>query len=131
MYRLLFISLFIISGFFVKGQSILDINASNVVSYLASGNVNLINNDIRSFVIQEGNHNNADIFLIDDKIITVQLGNNNSIFYQDGQALQSSIMSLNVKGDNNLVEVIGSNSISNGMSIDIIGNDKVVLIENR
>lgn len=127
-------SICFIGVFLVKGQSISDINANNIMDYYTTGNF-MKNNETRpnsaSIVIQEGNYNNAEIFLIDDKINTMQLGNDNNIFYQDGSALQSSTMTISMQGNNNLVEVVGSNSISNGMSIEIIGNDKTVLVENR
>lgn len=120
--------------FLVKGQSISDINANNIMAYYASGSLMKIieaNTNSASLVIQKGNNNNTEISLIDDKVAAMQLGDNNAIFYQDKNAAQSSTMSISLQGDNNLVEVLGSNSISNGMSIEIIGNDKTVLVENK
>lgn len=132
MFRLV-TSLCFIGVFLVKGQSISDINANNVMIYMASDNFMKINeaHNSANLVIQKGNDNNADIFLIDDKVTTMQLGDNNNLYYQDGRALQSSTMIISMQGNNNVVEVVGSNSISNGMSIEIIGNDKTVLVENK
>ncbi|MGV4413407.1 hypothetical protein [Chryseobacterium sp. T1] len=127
-------SICIMGVFLVKGQSISDINANNIMAYYASGSLMKIieaNTNSASLVIQKGNNNNTEISLIDDKVAAMQLGDNNAIFYQDKNAAQSSTMSISLQGDNNLVEVLGSNSISNGMSIEIIGNDKTVLVENK
>lgn len=126
-------SICFIGVFLVKGQSISDINAGNIMTYYASGSLSSIMevNGSASVIIQEGHNNNAEIFLIDDKVTTMQLGNNNAVFYQDGKASQPSTMSISMQGNNNMVEVSGSNSISNGMSIEIIGSGKTVLVENR
>ena len=126
-------SICFIGVFLVKGQSISVINAGNIMTYYASGSLSSIMevNGSASVIIQEGHNNNAEIFLIDDKVTTMQLGNNNAVFYQDGKASQPSTMSISMQGNNNMVEVSGSNSISNGMSIEIIGSGKTVLVENR
>lgn len=127
-------SICFVGVFFVKGQSISDINANNIMAYYYSGNLiktTEAKSNSEGLIIQIGNDNNAEISLIDDKVTTMQLGDNNTIFYQDRNALQSSIMSINLQGNNNSVEVLGSNSISDGMSIEIIGNDKTVLVENK
>lgn len=61
-----------------------------------------------------------------------QVGNQNVLLFNSGNA-DGVYNSLDVfmRGNQNMVEIIGVNSISNGMSLEIFGNNKTVIISNR
>lgn len=110
-------------------QTIAEINSNNVLNFLNNGFST--NGDSQSKVIQVGNANTVELFLINDVISSVQIGNANSSFYQNDNPRINTEMKLTAIGNNNDISVIGSNSISNGMTVEVIGNNKTVFIENR
>ncbi|MGX9986996.1 hypothetical protein [Chryseobacterium sp. POL2] len=118
-------------SFFIiaKTQSFKDLNSQNVLQFLTSSQ----SADIGSLsnVIQLGDNNLLEASLIDDKLYSLQMGNNNVANYIDYNRNQMSEMTIRTIGNNNIIVVDGSNSISNGMSVEIIGSNKSIFIENR
>ncbi len=115
----------------VKSQSFKEINSNNIFSYLSNVSVDMQSKQSASNIIQIGNNNVIEATLINDQLISVQLGNNNQTSYKDYDPTQSAGMLIQSIGNNNLIMVDGSNSISNNMSVEVIGNNKTIFIENR
>lgn len=127
-------SICVIGVIIVKAQSFSDIDSENIMQFLANYSISQnVKDDAnsQSIIIQHGNDNVTDLFLINDKVNALQLGDNNTTYYRDSNAAQVSEMTISLQGNNNLVQVEGSNSISNGMGIEIIGNNKAVFVENK
>ena len=59
-----------------------------------------------------------------------QVGNYNTTFFNNQNENQKTDQQINVKGSNNHVDITGSNSISEGMIINLKQNDKMVFIRN-
>jgi len=115
----------------VKSQSFKEINSNNIFSYISKASVDMQTNQSANNIIQIGNNNLIEATLINDQLISVQLGNNNQTTYKDYNSSQSAGMLIQSIGDNNQIVVDGSNSISNNMSVEVIGNNKTIFIENR
>lgn len=133
---LLFTALFIN----LKAQDINLVNANNVIEILKNMEVKSAQNKKNnlsassSVNVQVGNKNKLNTQLIDDHLFTLQVGHNNSITYHDqqydGKSEKGNNMQIQLKGIANRADIQGSNSISNGMSIEVIGNKSIIQINN-
>lgn len=114
-----------------KKHSIESINASNVLQllHILPQESDLIN--AQAIMIQNGDTNKATVYLENDMLISQQQGNGNNIYYQDSQYADPAHMYISIFGENNTIEIIGSNSISDGMSVEISGRNKTVQMINK
>lgn len=126
--------------FGIKAQDIHLINASNVMEVMKTMKIEQHKevknkpNTSRNVGIQIGENNKLETHLIDDQVLTLQWGNINSINYydyaRDLKSTKGNEMQIQLKGEANRAEIHGSNSISNGMSIEIIGNRSSIQVTN-
>lgn len=133
---LLFTALFVN----LKAQDISRVNANNVIEILKNMEKNSAQkkskNDPTSHSVnlQVGNKNSLNARLIDDRLFTLQVGYNNEITYHDQQydreSAKGNNMQIQLKGIANKADIRGSNSISNGMSIEVNGSRSIIQINN-
>lgn len=124
----------------VKAQDIRSVNAGNVLGIVKAMKheqqqvVKGAEQGSSSVSVQVGSRNSLFANLLDDRITTLQFGNQNTIHYLDKakntRASEAQGMSIQLRGNANRVEVSGSNSISNSMSIDFKGDRAVIQVKN-
>lgn len=114
-----------------------NINSNNLLNLLNNTETspNLAENNIlkgSTEVTQIGNENYANINLLyDTQVKSSQVGNENSFIYQDFfNPKNTTQITVNAIGSGNYIEVLGSNNISDGMKINITGNDKIIFVRN-
>lgn len=104
----------------VFAQSFHAINSNNVEHYV----------NAQSQVLQVGNHNRVEAALFNNSMNIIQLGKENQFNYL-ATGMQNNTLTVSMQGSANRVEVVGNNSISNGMQIEIIGNRKQIYVNNK
>ncbi|WP_237390967.1 hypothetical protein [Chryseobacterium sp. KMC2] len=84
-----------------------------------------------SYVIQIGDFNNAELSLNARTSIAVkQLGDYNTLYFINSFTDKETKTSITTQGNNNIIDVTGSNSISEGMQINMKGDNKTVFMRN-
>ncbi|MDR6528010.1 hypothetical protein J2787_003429 [Chryseobacterium rhizosphaerae] len=84
-----------------------------------------------SHVIQIGDFNNAELSLNARTSIAVkQLGDYNTLYFINSFTDKETKASITTQGNNNIIDVTGSNSISEGMQINMKGDNKTVFMRN-
>lgn len=84
-----------------------------------------------SHVIQIGDFNNAELSLNARTSIAVkQLGDYNTLYFINSFTDKETKTSITTQGNNNIIDVTGSNSISEGMQINMKGDNKTVFMRN-
>ncbi|WP_284461388.1 hypothetical protein [Chryseobacterium sp.] len=84
-----------------------------------------------SYVIQIGDFNNAELSLNARTSIAVkQLGDYNTLYFINSFTDKETKASITTQGNNNIIDVTGSNSISEGMQINMKGDNKTVFMRN-
>lgn len=78
-------------------------------------------------VIQVGNFNHADVAA--NSINVVQAGTNQEFYFQESSHNPSNI-NIEMKGTNNYLEILGSNSIMENMKINLDGDYRSIIINN-
>ena len=128
-----------IESIFAKNINFDNIDSNKTLDLISKNDTTIINSIITdnfnassTLVLQNGNENFASINLkYNPKISATQNGDLNTLIYQDFFNPNSNAeLSVITEGSGNYVEVLGSNSISNGMKIKITGNDKMIFIRN-
>ncbi len=132
----LFVFFFVLSINIIKAQTISfeKIDSNNVLNIINQENYKVIDNTntTSTIVTQIGNQNLAEINLLyGSKLTTLQKGDYNTLLYQDlFNPKTNSELSIIAEGNGNYIEVLGSNSISDGMKIKTTGNDRMIFIRN-
>ncbi|SMC82141.1 hypothetical protein [Chryseobacterium sp. YR221] len=84
-----------------------------------------------SHVIQIGDFNNAELSLNARTSIAVkQLGDYNTLYFINSFTDKETKAGITTQGNNNIIDVTGSNSISEGMQINMKGDNKTVFMRN-
>lgn len=84
-----------------------------------------------SDIIQMGDHNNAELSLNARTAITVkQLGDYNALFFINSFTDKETQTAITTQGSNNIIDITGSNSISDGIQINVKGDNKTVFMRN-
>ena len=105
-----------------------ELNSSNVMEFLkgnakfdfASANIN----------VQIGKENQINVVSSKNTFLYImQNGDFNTVNFHNGNN-RGSNMEIKATGFNNYIDVTGSNSVSDGMKINIKGNDKMVFVRN-
>jgi len=131
----LFIFLLVISIDFIGAQTINfeQIDSNKVLNLINQENkITPIDNIISSSITQIGNENLAEINLLyNSNVNALQKGDYNTLLYQDFfNTKTASELSIITEGNGNYIEVLGNNSISDGMKIKTTGNDKIIFVRN-
>lgn len=103
-----------------KSQSLSESDLLQYISYNSGGMYD-------TQVIQLGNQNTA---VIDAKQISVTQNGDYQQFYYTETSILPSDLNVNIEGTNNYVEVYGNNQIMDNMSINIVGDNRNVIIRN-
>lgn len=130
----IFITLVLLSAILAKSQQI-DWNRIN--SQTALDMINIQNIDqlatpsAISQVVQIGNTNNADL-QINSKtnIVVQQLGDQNSMYFNNAFNNKETKTAITTQGSNNILDITGSNSISEGMHLNVKGDNMTVFMRN-
>lgn len=123
--------LILFSSLWVKSQQVdwNQINSNNAFQ-ISSAAVSEEKSSISS-IAQIGNNNNTELQLNSKtNIIVQQLGDQNSIYFNNSFNAKESKSAITTKGNNNIVDVTGSNSISEGMHLNVKGENMRVFMRN-
>lgn len=130
----IFITLALLSTMLAKSQQI-DWNRIN--SQTAVDMINLQNADQSlsvssiSQVAQVGNSNTADLSInAKTNIVVQQFGDQNSIYFNNAFSSKEAKTAITTQGNNNIVDITGSNSISEGMHMNVKGENLTVFMRN-
>lgn len=84
-----------------------------------------------SQVLQMGNNNNTELSLNTRTHIAVQqLGDYNTLLFINSFTDKETKTGVTTRGDNNIIDITGSNSISDGMQIQVKGDNKTIFMRN-
>ena len=123
--------LFLLLSFFYKAQqkvSFEELNSQNVLQ--AFGGAGIGNSAGFMQVLQIGNGNDIKIYDKNPKQVSIsQIGNENQTLYINTSNTPSAA-TINTKGNSNYVDMVGSNSISENMKININNSNMIIFIRN-
>lgn len=129
----IFITLAFISAAWLQAQNVdwNNINSSTALNMVSQMNLNLETANSQSLVLQYGNANNVDL-TVNSKtnIVIQQLGDQNSIYFNNAFSDKESKTAITTQGNNNLIDVTGTNSISEGLHLNIKADNKTVFMRN-
>lgn len=130
----IFITLLLLSTMLAKSQQV-DWNRIN--SQTAIDVMNLQNIDQSSStssmsqIAQVGNSNTADLNInAKTNIVVQQFGDQNSIYFNNAFSSKEAKTAITTQGNNNMVDITGSNSISEGMHLNVKGENLTVFMRN-
>ena len=104
------------------------INSNTIIDVISLQSIPQSN----SVVAQVGNGNNAGLTISSKtNIIIQQLGDQNSIYFNNAFTEKETKAAVTVQGYNNIVDVTGSNSVSDGMQINVKADNKTVFVRNH
>lgn len=84
-----------------------------------------------SDIIQIGDYNNAELSLnTRTNIIVRQLGDFNTLYFINSFTDKETKAAITAQGNNNIIDVTGSNSISDGIQINVKGDNKTVFMRS-
>ena len=84
-----------------------------------------------SSVLQTGDYNNAELFLNPKTNIAVQQsGDFNTLYFINSFTDQETKTAITAQGNNNIIDITGSNSVSDGMQINVKGDNKTIFMRN-
>ncbi|KMQ60349.1 hypothetical protein ACM46_19035 [Chryseobacterium angstadtii] len=84
-----------------------------------------------SAVIQMGDYNNAELSLNAKTNMTVQqLGDYNTLYFINSFTDKETKTAVTTQGNNNIIDITGSNSVSDGMQINVKGDNKTIFMRN-
>ncbi|WP_139419820.1 hypothetical protein [Chryseobacterium mulctrae] len=105
------------------------INSNTIIDVISLQSIPQSNSS--SIVAQVGNGNNADLTISSKtNVIIQQLGDQNSIYFNNAFTEKETKAAVTVQGYNNIVDVTGSNSVSDGMQINVKADNKTVFVRN-
>lgn len=84
-----------------------------------------------SGVIQLGDHNNAELSVnARTNIVVQQFGDYNSLYLINSFTDKETKTAVTAQGNNNIIDITGSNSVSDGMQISVKGDNKTIFMRN-
>ncbi len=108
-----------------------EINSNNVMDYYSQIAKASLKPASLSIATQIGDNN---LIEISDnggaRVSILQLGDNNTTLFQNTNSYPGKADIL-IRGSNNLIQIDGSNSISDGMKMNINANDMTILMRNN
>lgn len=107
------------------------INSLNVLDYYQRNyQVQEPVNASQSIVLQIGNENIVEVRDQRQEYLELsQVGNDNTIYFTNPNNYPTNA-EINIRGYGNYVDILGSNSISDGMKININANDMTIYMRN-
>ena len=105
------------------------VNSNSIVGLLDSRNLQL--NTSESIVQQNGNQNNAMITMNEKSAITVrQNGDYNTTLFDNAGSQKAAQAEITSKGNNNIIDITGTNSLSKEIKINMTADNKTIFIRN-
>ena len=84
-----------------------------------------------SSVLQTGDYNNAELFLNPKtNIVVQQLGDFNTLYFINSFTDKETQTAITAQGNNNIIDITGSNSVSDGIQINVKGDNKTIFMRN-
>jgi len=84
-----------------------------------------------SSIFQIGDYDNAELFLNPKTNIAVQqLGDFNTLYFINSFTDKETQTAVTAQGNNNIIDITGSNSVSDGMQINVKGDNKTIFMRN-
>ena len=107
------------------------INSLNVLDYYQRNHhIQEPANASQSIVLQIGNENIIEVRDQRQEYLELsQVGNDNTIYFTNPNNYPTNA-EINIQGYGNYVDILGSNSISDGMKININANDMTIYMRN-
>ncbi len=104
------------------------INSNNVFSIIAVQNQDLA---ASSDIIQMGNGNHAELSINAKTDIAVrQSGDYNTLYFVNSFSEAETKTAITTQGNNNIIDITGSNSISENLQIHVKGDNKTIFMRN-
>ncbi|SFN22417.1 hypothetical protein SAMN05421594_1610 [Chryseobacterium oleae] len=119
------------AGLFVQAQQVDwdKLNSSTVLDLMARQQTE--QGLYGSSVLQIGDNNSAELSLNAKTNIAIQqLGDFNTLFFINSFTNQETKTAITAQGNNNIIDITGSNSISDGMQISVKGDNKTIFMRN-
>ncbi|MBB4807745.1 hypothetical protein HNP38_003061 [Chryseobacterium defluvii] len=117
--------------FFVKSQQV-DwdrINSNTILNIIAGHQSEQIMT--LSEVIQIGDSNNADLFInAKTDVLVRQIGDYNSFYFINSFTDTETKAAVTTQGNNNIIDITGSNSISDGLKMNVRGDNVTIFMRN-
>ncbi|CAD0224107.1 hypothetical protein KYG33_19860 [Chryseobacterium sp. D764] len=105
------------------------INSNTIFNLIARQQIDQISYGTN--IIQMGDYNNAELSLnARTNIVVKQLGDFNTLYFINSFTDKESKAAITAQGNNNIIDVTGSNSISDGVQINVKGDNKTVFMRN-
>ncbi|MCS3868560.1 hypothetical protein J3D55_001476 [Chryseobacterium ginsenosidimutans] len=105
------------------------INSNSALSIIAAQNPDQATS--YSNIIQMGNGNNAELSINTKTDIAVkQLGDYNSLYFVNSFTDTETKTAVTTQGNNNIIDITGSNSVSEGLQINVKGDNKTIFMRN-
>ncbi|MBV6878941.1 hypothetical protein KVY03_03705 [Epilithonimonas sp. FP105] len=104
------------------------INSANVIDIIAGQNP-----DIGTYTstVQIGDHNSAELFINGRTSLSLsQIGDYNKVFYINSFTDAEVKNTITTQGHNNIIDITGSNSISENMKMNIKGDNTTIFMRN-
>jgi len=130
----IFIVLVLLSTMLAKSQQIdwSRINSQTAIDMTNTKNTDpsLLTSSV-SQVVQIGDLNNTDLNLNSKtNIIVQQLGDQNSIYFNNSFSSKEAKTAITTQGNNNIVDITGTNSVSDKMHLNVQGENMTVFMRN-
>lgn len=105
------------------------VNSNTIFTLIARQNIEM--NASYSNSIQLGDYNKAELSLNNKTIITVkQLGDYNALYFINSFSEKETKAAIITQGSNNIIDITGSNSISDGIQINVKGDNRTIFMRN-
>jgi hypothetical protein len=105
------------------------INSNTIFNLIARQQID--QSSYGSNIIQIGDYNNAELSLnAHTNIVVKQLGDFNTLYFINSFTDKETKAAVTAQGNNNIIDVTGSNSISDGIQINVKGDNKTVFMRN-
>ncbi|MCU7619013.1 hypothetical protein NZ698_17685 [Chryseobacterium sp. PBS4-4] len=130
----IFITLVLLSTMLAKSQQVdwNRINSETAINIINAQNTDpSLQTSSVSQVVQIGDLNNADLRINSKTNIMVQqFGDQNSIYFNNAFSSKEAKTAITTQGDNNIVDITGTNSISDKMHLNVQGDNMAVFMRN-
>ena len=104
---------------------------SNTVLYLIARQQTEQQGLYGSSIIQIGDYNNAEFSLNVRTYVAVwQMGDFNTLYFINSFTDKETKTAVTTQGNNNIIDITGSNTVSDGMQINVKGDNKTIFMRN-
>jgi hypothetical protein len=119
------------AGLYAQAQELSwdNVNSSTVLGFIARQQTE--QGLYGSSIIQIGDNNSAELSLNARTNIAIQqLGDLNTLYFINSFTDKETKTAVTAQGNNNIIDITGSNSVSDGMHIHVKGDSKTIFMRN-